>query len=158
MSVIDISSRSKVEIEAYLSNFAFRPFEFEGIRCLSMEGFLQALKFEDIATQRYVAGKWGYDAFRFGQQGNSWKNYQVLWWIGDPYDRISIDYLELITRAYDAQFNQNVDFQNALKSTVGSQLRHSMGKSDPCDSVLTEKEYISQLDRLRWRALEGKER
>lgn len=153
--VIDISSRSKVEIEKYLSNFAHRPFVLEDVHCVSMEGFLQSIKFQDVAEQRYVASKWGYEAFKHGQTGNIWKKDQILWWLGDPYDRISLDYVELITRAYDAQFDQNIDFQNALKSTVGFQLRHSMGKSDPCDTVLTEAEYIHQLERLRWRALEG---
>lgn len=154
--IIDISSRSKIEIERVLSNFAHRPFLFDDVGCISMEGFLQAVKFPNKMEQRYVATKWGYDAFRHGQSGNSWKIEQILWWDEDPYCRHSDDYAELLTVAYDAQFDQSEDLREALLSTVGFTLRHSMGKNDPRDSVLTEKEYIYQLERLRWRALEEK--
>lgn len=152
--IVDISSRSKDETERGLSNFAHRLFIFDDVQCLSIEGFLQSLKFQDRSTQRIIAAKWGYEAFRWGQTGNDWKNDQTLYWLGDPYCRHSLEYFELLTRAFDTQFDQNPDFRALLKSTTGSILRHSMGKSDPCDTVLTEAEYIRILERLRWRALE----
>lgn len=151
--VLDISSRG-VGLERALSNFARRPFFIDGVMCASMEGFLQSLKFEDQTQQKIMCSLAGYEAFRRGQEGNAWKADQILYWRDDFYCRHSEDYVDLLARAYDALFDQNPDFRDCLRQTTGMRLRHSMGKSDARDSVLTESEYITQLERLRWRALE----
>ena len=119
-----------------------------------MEGFLQSLKFQDPEQQTEVAKLVGYQAFKRGQEGNGWKTDQTLWWRGDAYARQSPEYAQLLTRAYDAQLDQDPLFVQGLVATVGFALRHTLGKADPTDTVLTEKEYIDQLQRLRWRALE----
>ena len=45
-----------------LSNFAPHPFEIDGVKCNSMEGFLQSLKFNSIEMQEYVCTLVGYTA------------------------------------------------------------------------------------------------
>lgn len=37
-----------------LSNFAPHSFVFDGVKCASMEGFLQSLKFQDPEMQKHV--------------------------------------------------------------------------------------------------------
>lgn len=45
-----------------LSNFSAFSFEIDGIKCASMEGFLQSLKFEDIEEQEKVCLLVGFQA------------------------------------------------------------------------------------------------
>lgn len=151
--ILDISSR-KTGLERELSNFIERRFILDDVVCGSMEGFLQALKFYSPNEERSVAALVGYKALKMGQNGNGWKITQCLSWSQVLYHRDSRQYQELLTRAYDAQFDQNPRFREALRETVGCQLRHSSGKTDSQDTVLTEREYINQLERLRWRTLE----
>lgn len=153
MRVIDIHSRSADPVAARLSNFELRPFVLDDVRCASVEGWIQSLKFPDLLVQAVVAGLHGYTAFKKGQEGNRWKLCQVLWWRGKDYGRDDPSYQALLTRAYDAQFDQNPGVAEDLLKTVGRQLRHTMGKHNSHDTTLTESEYIRQLERLRWRAL-----
>lgn len=152
---LDISSRSTDPLARRLSNFTERPFTFEGVRCGSMEGFLQSLKFEDLHLQEQVAALVGYRAFKFGNEhGNGWKKEQVLWWRGVSYARLGAGYPILITRAYAAQFVQSNDLKDDLRASIGKILRHRQGKNDPTDTVLTEGEYIKNLNLLRFSLVE----
>lgn len=49
-----------------LSNFAPHPFEIDGIKCNSMEGFLQSLKFSNPEMQEHVCTLVGMAAKRKG--------------------------------------------------------------------------------------------
>ncbi len=49
--MIDIHGGSKDPRSARLSNFADRPFMFEGVACAGIEGILQALKEPNVAEQ-----------------------------------------------------------------------------------------------------------
>jgi len=151
MEILDCYSRSPDPVGKGLSNLIVRHFVFDDIACVSMEGWLQSLKFEDPEFQREVAQLSGYLAFKTGQTGNAWKLRQTLFWKGVEYPRASLDYQELLTRAYDAQYDQSPDLKDCLWLSIGQALRHTMGKHDTRDTVLTESEYIRQLDRLRWR-------
>lgn len=132
-----------------LSNFSPHEFIFDGVYCSSMEGVLQAFKFDKIHIQEYVCTLVGLAAKKRGQSRNkAWKTKQVLWWKGKEYPRQGDEYKELLTRAYDALF-QNKSFQKALKSTNNAILKHSIGKSNPRETVLTETEFIYHLNRLR---------
>jgi hypothetical protein len=55
----------------------------------------------------------------------------------------------LIERAYDALFDQNEGFRAALKESGTRPLIHSIGKKNKKATILTEKELISNLIRLR---------
>lgn len=151
--VLDCHSKAKDERGRKLSNFYPWSFVLDGVRCGSIEGFLQSLKFEDEETQHDVAQLHGYRAFKIGQEGNSWKERQVLYWLGREYNRDSPAYQALLTSAYDALLDQNAEVRDILRSTAGLVLDHTMGKNDSHDTVLTRAEYVRQLDRLRWRAL-----
>lgn len=153
MNIIDVYSRAE-GVAGKLSNFRNRPFVLDDVRCGGIEGFLQSLKFSDVYEQETVAALHGYHAFKTGQGANVWKESQVLYWRGVPLARGGPEYQELLTRAFDAQYEQALMLRRYLLATVGSQLRHTMGKSDPTDTTLTELEYIDQLNRLRFRALE----
>lgn len=130
-----------------LSNFAPHPFQLDGVPINSMEGFLQSLKTKNPDMQKYICTLVGIKAKRAGQSKN-WQDTQTLYWQGRAYARDSDDYTALITRAYDALF-QNVKFRKALKATGTATLLHSVGSRKKQDTVLTKQEFISNLTRLR---------
>ena len=66
---------------ASLSNFAPHPFEIDGIKCNSMEGFLQSLKFESVEMQRFVCTLVG-KAAKFKGKKKKWYQKQELYWNG----------------------------------------------------------------------------
>lgn len=143
---MDIGSKSGYP-SASLSNFAPHPFEIDGVKCASMEGFLQSLKFESVEMQEYVCTLVGFAAKKKGKNKN-WHQSQTLWWRGKPYKRKSKEYQELLDRAY-AALNQNEGFRKALEATGNATLTHSIGKNNEADTVLTTREFCSRLTKLR---------
>ena len=136
-----------------LSNFAPYVFAIDAVRCASMEGFLQSLKIEDLTEQVRVCGLPGPIAQSVGRKHN-WSTTGTLWWRGRPYDRLSEDYQALLDRAYDALFEQARGFRDALAAAGGAHFTHTIGKSDPCVTILTVDEFCSRLERLRRRLIE----
>ena len=131
-----------------LSNLFPHDFRLDGIECASMEGFLQSLKFHSDDTADHARTLAEMEAYRFGQSGNNWKIDQTLYWNGKSYPRLSAEYHNLLTRAYDALM-RNPDFCLTLVSTGNDLLIHTRGKHDPRDTTLTQWEYLYQLYRLR---------
>lgn len=131
-----------------LSNFAGHRFELDGVVCNSMEGFLQSLKFENPDMQRHVCTLVG-KAAKFKGKPKKWWRKQCLYWQGKEIGRHSEKYQELLTRAYEAMFQQSESFRNALAASKGMTLTHSIGTKDPHYTILTESEFINQLTRLR---------
>lgn len=148
---LDISNRNtKHPVALRLSNFTERPFVLDGIEIKSMESFLQALKFSDVEKQIRVCSLPGRKAKYVGKRGNKrWQNTKVLYWGGEPYHRHSKSYQVLLERAYLTCFNTNQSFCDDLAETGYRRLKHSIGKSDPNATVLTEKEFIRTLKNLR---------
>lgn len=130
-----------------LSNFAPHPFVIDGVRANSMEGFLQGLKFKSVDMQEEVCKLVGYAAKLKGKHKN-WQVTQTLYWRGVPIKRESDEYQDLLDRAYTALY-QNEKFKNALAASGNAVLTHSMGRSDPRQTVLTIKEFCSRLTALR---------
>ena len=130
-----------------LSNFAPHPFEIDGVKCNSMEGFLQSLKFKSIDMQEYVCTLVGMKAKMKGKNKNWWKT-QTLWWRGEEIDRHSNEYQELLDRAFN-ELSKNSSFQRALLATKNSTLTHSIGKNDAHRTVLTTSEFCSRLTKIR---------
>lgn len=143
---MDIGS-SKGWPSSSLSNFAPHPFVIDNIECASMEGFLQSLKFKSPEMQIEVCKLIGKAAKFKGKKKKWWKD-QTLYWQGKSIKRDSEEYQELLKRAYDALF-ENEGFRRALEATKGATLTHSIGNNDIHRTVLTEREFISQLNRLR---------
>ena len=130
-----------------LSNFAPHPFVIDGVECASMEGFLQSLKFSNPDMQREVCKLVG-KAAKFKGKPKKWYRTQTLYWQGKEYKRDSEEYQELLDRAYN-ELGKNTGFQRALLATGNATLTHSIGKNKQSETVLTVKEFISRLYRLR---------
>lgn len=143
---MDIGSSSGYPNSA-LSNFAPHPFELDGVKCNSMEGFLQSLKFSNPEMQEHVCSLVGIAAKRKGH-GKKWFRTQTLYWKGKEIKRDSEEYQILLNRAYNALY-QNEGFRNALLATKDATLTHSIGKNKITDTVLTTREFCSRLTSLR---------
>lgn len=143
---MDIGSGNQYPSSA-LSNFAPHPFTFDGVECASMEGFLQSLKFSNPEMQAHVCTLVG-KAAKFKGKKKKWWRDQTLYWKGVPIPRASDAYQILIENAYNAIF-LNSGFRRALAATGKATLTHSMGKSKITETVLTEREFVNNLTRLR---------
>jgi len=130
-----------------LSNFAPHPFEVDGVKCNSMEGFLQSLKFKNSEMQEYVCTLVGKQA-KFKGKGKRWYVSQTLWWRGKSIDRHGQEYQNLLDKAY-SELYKNDGFKRALLATRDSSLTHSIGKKDSHHTVLTTQEFCSRLIKLR---------
>ncbi len=137
-----------------MSNFAPHAFIIDGIACACMEGLLQSLKIEDAAEQARVCGLAGPIARSIGRKFD-WSVSGTLWWRGEPIDRLSDGYQAFLDRAYDALFGQSKAFRTALAASGDAQLLHTLGKSDPCETILTSEEFCSRLECLRLRGAGG---
>ncbi len=113
-----------------------------------MEGFLQSLKFKSEDMQKNVCTMIGKKAKFKGKKKNWWKR-QTLYWKGKEIDRASKEYEELICRAFDALHSYSESFRRALDASRGSTLTHSVGKNNPKRTILTNTEFVRNLNRLR---------
>ena len=147
---MDIGSRFSYPANA-LSNLAPHSFTIDGVRCASMEGFLQSLKFKSVRIQRQVCTLMGLTAKRRGNSHNAfWQRLLVLWWHGKVYDRFGQDYQLLLDRAF-AALAGNPGFRKALLATNGDDLTHSIGLHAQSVTVLTESEFCSRPMEIRER-------
>jgi hypothetical protein len=144
--MIDIGSKQSA-ISILLSNFSEFHFYVDGVFCASMEGFLQSLKFEDKLKQIEICKLIGVKA-KFKGKKKKWFNTQILYWQGKSIDRHSLEYQHLIDKAFSALF-ENIKYKEALLSTKGSILTHSIGKEDPNLTILTTSEFCLRLMILR---------
>lgn len=123
------------------------PFEIDEIKCNSMEGFLQSLKFKDINIQEYVCTLVGLQAKYKGKPKKWWLT-QTLWWKGNEINRHSEEYQQLLDRAY-SELAKNEGFKKALLATNQANLTHSIGKNDASHTILTVKEFCGRLIKIR---------
>lgn len=132
-----------------LSNFAPHPFVFDDIEVASMEGLVQAFKFDKVHMQREVCKNVGLVAKRRGSgRSKVWQKVQTLWWNGQAYDRHGPEYQALLDRAYNA-LATNESFRRALLATGDAVLTHAIGRRNPRETVLTRQEFCSRLMRIR---------
>jgi hypothetical protein len=151
---IEIGGHTMSPLGKRLSNFYARAFVMDGVRCAGFEGFVQSLKCADLVRQRQICGLTGAEAKKAGKPFNSWKTTQDLYWNKSVYKRTSRDYMLLITRVYDAIYEQNPDFREDLLALGNADIWHSIGNPDMSNTTLTEVEMLWQLERLRRRALQ----
>ena len=145
---IDISSHSPHPIDL-LSNFASHPFVLDGVTINSMEGFLQSLKFRRKSKQKSVCLLTGAEAKKAGKNAVCWRAFKHLYWNGKRINRFSDKYTALINRAYLQMSKENPSFCEALKETADYSLAHSIGKQYKDETVLTETEFINNLNMIR---------
>lgn len=134
--------------ESALSNFAPHPFIFRGFQVNSMEGLLQSFKEKSPDMQKHVMTLVGRTAKFHGKKKKWWRT-QTLWWQGKAIDRHSQEYQDLLDEAFRAMFTQNDSARRALLASGKAVLAHSIGKSDPKQTVLTRAEFVRRLTRLR---------
>lgn len=146
---MDIGSKAAYPASA-LSNFAPHRFELDGFECASMEGLLQAFKFDKPHVQAEVCKLTGLAAKKRGGQ-RDWRRTQTLWWAGYRYERCGDDYQRLLDRAFEALYT-NAKFRAALDAAGDAVFTHSRGKNKTRDTVLTNREFCSRLSTLRDRA------
>ena len=111
VKVIDIHSKGEY-LACDLSNFAKYDFYVDNIKCLSMEGFLQSLKFRNTKKQKQVcllAGKEAKNSTRHTIDQFRWRITHNLYWQGERIKRFSDEYQKLLDRAYE-ELSQNSDF------------------------------------------------
>ena len=130
-----------------LSNFAPHVFYIDGIKCNSMEGFLQSLKFKDPEMQKAVCLLVG-KAAKFKGKKKKWYRTQILYWQGKEIARDSDEYQQLLDRAFNA-LSENEGFRKALLATGNATLTHSIGKNKINETVLTKQEFCSRLMKIR---------
>lgn len=143
---MDIGSKNTYPANS-LSNFSPHPFEIDGVQCNSIEGFLQSLKFKSSEMQEEVCKLVGYAAKKKGREKN-WQQSQTLFWKGIPIRRNSKEYQILLDRAY-TELYKNSKFKKALDASKNAVLTHSIGRSNPNETVLTKSEFCSRLTKLR---------
>ena len=143
---MDISSGAGYPASS-LSNFAPHEFIIDDVKCASMEGFLQSLKFQNPDMQRYVCSLVG-KAAKFKGKNKKWQKTGNLYWQGEIIPRSSKRYQELLDNAYDA-LSKNKSFRKALLATECAKLTHSMGKNKMSETVLTKTEFVSRLTKIR---------
>ena len=137
-----------------LSNFTGFQFVFDGVHCNSMEGLLQAFKYENTDSQKATALLVGFAAKKKGRGRNSyWQEKQTLWFNGKSYLRKSKDYQFLLNRAYNALYTQNESFRKCLEDAGNAIFTHSIGKNNVKETVLTEREFCSRLQHLKDKGL-----
>jgi len=149
---MDIGSKCGYPASA-LSNFAPHEFIFDGVKCNSAEGPLQAFKQKNHEVQIEMCKLVGYAAKKRGKFLN-WQDRQILFWKGKGYLRESKEYQELLDRLYDA-LATNDSFRRALLATGNAVLTHSIGRDKERETVLTRKEFCSRLMKLRERMKRG---
>lgn len=147
-TALDIGGRNSSGASARLSNFTERHFVFDGVSCASIEGVLQSFKFEDIGQQREICMLIGIKAKKAGKK-TDWRPKQTLYWNGTAYPRSSEDYQKLLDRLYEEVFSQCPQFLSDLYETGENKLIHSIGKDDPAETILTEREFCDRLEKLR---------
>lgn len=148
--VLDIHSEGEYPLCA-LSNFAEHEFYIDNVKCSSMEGFLQSLKFKSIKKQQQMClltGKDAKNSTKYSLAQLRWRITHNLYWQGKRINRFSDEYQKLLDKAYKS-LSRNSDFEKALKDSSSYTLTHSIGKTDKRKTVLTEYEFISRLERLR---------
>jgi len=146
LRVIDIYSGGKYPSNL-LSNFAHHNFTIDGVKCESMEGFLESLKFKSTKTQKEVCALVGYNAKKRGRD-QKWYLLQTLYWQNKEFKRYSKEYQDLLDRAF-TELYKNINFKNALNLTKGFTLTHTIGKKNMSETILTVKEFCSRLTTLR---------
>lgn len=152
---IDIHSKGKWPSNA-LSNFYPHEFDFEGVHCGSIEGFLQSLKTNNVERQILVCGLSKKEAKM--RSTDTWKKEQNVFWKGYVCNRHGNQFQFLVRRAYRAMLKQCPKFREALKATGTKRIFHSIGNPNPHDTILTEKELCDILTELRKELWESNDR
>ena len=149
--ILNVDSRAEYPASA-LSNFAHHEFIMDGVKCRSIESWLQSLKKHLPDIQAYICGLSSMDA-RKAVENEKWWRSGFLYWKGETYVRAGEAYQDLLDRVYNELYG-NQKFREALRLTEGKQLTHKIGKISTRVTVLTRNEFTSRLEKMRIRLIE----
>ena len=151
---LNIASYSDDPRARLLSTFARTPFELrlgiETLRCESVEGFWQGLKWPNGSPERLrIFGLWGLEAKLAGAEAPD----GAIEIGGQRIERGSPAHHVLAERAMRAKLEQNPDVEAALRATIGLRLTHELidekGIAVPDSVTLPKAVFIDIWTRLR---------
>ena len=152
-NTIDIHFKGD-NLEKRLSNLYPYQFEFDGIVYDSLEAFFGSLRTPDFIEKQKLYSTFGIDSWYKGHRF-SWYEKQEVYYKDKTINRHSTEYDDLITAAFDALFT-NEEFKQALRESGNCKLTHTIGKTAKDKTLLTRKEFIGHLNRLRTKLYERK--
>ena len=155
MEIVKIGIDEQDQRGVRLSTFFPRSFVLDGVWCASIESFLQAIKLIDEGMQVSICKKTAGQARRNKPLFDK-KCYRApfeVYWKGRTYRRHSGEYQALITRMYDALFEQDPTIKDHLKAAEGYVLEDTSANHDSHRTVLTSAEAMWQLNRLVLRSV-----
>jgi hypothetical protein len=160
---LNIASYSDDWRARLLSTFAHTPFTLRcgqrEIRCESVEGFWQGLKFSEGSCERERAfALWGLEAKRAGASA---PQDETIVFCGEHVQRGSPDHHALAEKAMRAKLEQNAEVRRALLDTVGLVLTHELVDESgpvPDSRTLPAAVFCAIWTRLRDEAARDKER
>jgi len=137
MPTLNIHSKSSDWRSRRLSNFSVDFFELDGATMMSVEGFIQGIKFPEGDRRRNMAfNSAGSAVKRLGSEAAG----EFVYWQGREIPYGSIEHMSLIERAIRAKFEQNDGARQALMATVGLVLTHEVpGPENPKTSLPAER-------------------
>ena len=124
-------------------------FSYQGIEIKTMQNLIKSLRVRDDAIQRLVCKSDLRDCNEILSEFKPLYDERTLYWKGKPIKRNSKEYEKLLDKVYFARYMNDPTFRSALNATKGKKLIHSIGKANPEETILTEQEFIHQLEKLR---------
>jgi len=153
MGTINIRFKGE-NLERRLSNLYPYSFEFDGIVYASMEAFFGTLRTPSLIEKQKLYNISGMESWYLGHKF-SWYENQEVYYKDKAINRHSQEYDDLIKAAFDALYT-NEGFKQALRESGNYKLTHTIGKTAKDKTLLTRKEFIGHLNRLRNKLKERK--
>lgn len=145
---INVGYNIKGQYSKVLSNLFPYEFDFRGKKMGSIEGFFQGIKFKDIDMQNLVIKYSRIDSNYIKIATDyDWKETGIVYWQGEPIDRFSKKYEDLVDELYISAI-QNPLYRNVLKK-CDKYILHEIGNTDLKETVFTRYEFEKQLNCLK---------
>jgi len=145
---INVGYKHKGSFAKVLSNLFPYEFKFKGKKMGSIEGFFQGIKFKDMNMQNLVIKYSGLDSNNIKVASDcNWKETGILYWQGNPINRFSKEYDDMIDELYISAI-QNPLYRNVLKK-CDKYILHEIGEIEKTETVFTRYEFEKQLNCLK---------
>ena len=145
---VNVGYNIKGTYSKVLSNLFPYEFVFKGKKMGSIEGFFQGIKFKDIDMQNLVIKYSRIDSNYIKIATDyDWKETGIIYWQGEPIDRFSKEYEDLVDELYISAI-QNPLYRNVLKK-CDKYILHEIGNTDLKETVFTRYEFEKQLNCLK---------
>jgi hypothetical protein len=131
-AILNVSSASSDWRACALANYPLFPFILDDVVLVSVEGFIQGIKFPDTHPSRAVAFlSYAHAAKQCGDRAER----VSVWWRNNVLGYGSDAHHALIGRAIRAKFYYNQGAQLALRAAEGLELKHDIGPELPTTSL-----------------------